>query len=107
MKTYLKNWIPVKETENPTQINIYSSWALSDKDIKLRRILDDEANDEVMVEYDIYDGLFSGPKNLKAVVHLQIPWSSVSANHKIMIKGFYEGASSDEEIMDTANAHQH
>ncbi len=104
MKTYLTDWIPVKQTSNLTQINVYSSWNLNEKDIKLRRVVDDHENNQVVVEYDVTGGGFTGRKNLTANVFLQIPWAALPADHKIVVKAYENAAVSDNELMDTGNA---
>ena len=105
MRTYLKDWMAVKQPGNLAQINVFSTWDLPNKNINLKNIVDDNAAGEVVIEYDITnDPDFRGVKTLAARTELKVPFQKLPDGHKIILRAYENATLTDDESRDTGSA---
>jgi hypothetical protein len=105
MRTYLKDWMTVKQSGNLAQINVFSTWDLTKQNINLKKITDDNVNHQVIIEYDIVnDPDFTGLKTVTARTVLQTLFPDLPDGHEIVLRAYENAELTDDESSDTGSA---
>lgn len=101
MRTYLKNWMVLKSTEDLRLLYVYSDWELTEKKVELMSVVNDIANSKVVVTYEISVGALSEIVKKQDDIFIHCSWMALPANHKIQIIGKEGNNITDDETVNT------
>ena len=101
MKVYLKNWTPLRISNNNLQITVISEIELTNQNINLRSIQNNVAAGEIIIEYEVTPGNITGTVRPRENIFLHNNLDLLGPTHKIIIRVYENEVVEDEESMDS------